>query len=916
MILAEQQLALVQVGLFALGVGLSWLAGRLLKEKKQPGTPDAPTTLATRGSFVQRVLGRRKVAAVFGWAGERASRKEGGGGGKGGLFGGGGDKEKIWTESGWHQLAVGPGQILHEIEQAGKVIFKGPITNISHPSGSFISLGGEGGFFIYWGEVDQPINFFLGGTGVVLGNATGVFSRWPHCMYIDWRGKRLGTSPVWPALNYDIEIGPSATYLSDTPASMVGDFVLDGQSEILSAIPILDGNSVVNGAEGTGLFRFTTLQFREPQPAFFTGGRLRLTGNGSLPDQDYNILKVEHQVDFVFPNNKLRSTRVYPVGGISGASVDGNIQAYTTDVTNGYNLAHLLADLWFSAWPHGIKKSQSIFDMPSMEALGTLMVTEDLRGSLIASDGKDLRALFANTHQDMGVLLPYNFTTGKLQFVSIREPSGQLPNLTTDALVKVTETVVRHGPNKVDRLLFTFPDQENRFREQPIGVDDTGHVSRQEFFRARTVTIESTVLFPTAAKIAERRSQEEVNAVTHKLSSNRAARLLLPGNQITAAGIPEVLLVTAVTTDPLSGLVVVDCMPDFLGAKKSAFIAPSGEPVTPVQLALPDLMFKAFEIPEWISGPFQAVAALRVRAHNQITGAVIHISRDDSTFTAKTTDLTNMQGGDLTNAIAIDDLMEQDLGPIFDLVGPDIANVLDLSADLVSWRSGRQLVCINDELFFLKTIDSLGGNSYQMRGLIRARYDTRPAAHAAGSDIYIFQDDDGSPITDVLIEPQVTLYMKSQAFGNGSTDLGSVDSDSLALYGKGIRPVPVSDIRFNTLTDPAGVSTHSWVGTGSTDLDITWGYFTPQSTASGAGFSGAGTPQFAADPEGLFLVEILDSGDNIIRSLTRTPNNYIYTETNRLADFSAAEPATFKVRVTQLRAGLLADTVTQTFTRI
>ncbi len=912
--LAEQLQSYVQLGLFVLSIGLSILAAKLLAPKKQAGTPDAPTTLATRGSFIQRVLGRRKVAAVFGWAGERASRKEGG---KSGFLGVGAQKgEKVWTEMGWHLLAVGPGQILHEIEQAGKIIFKGPITNVSHPSGSFISLGGEGGFFIFWGEVDQPINFFLGGTGVTQSNATGVFSRWPNLMYIDWRGKRLGTSPVWPALNYDIEIAPSATYLSDTPSSMLGDFVLDGQSEVLSAIPILDGDSVVNGAEGTGLFRFTTLQFREPQPAFFTGGKVRLTGNTNLADQDFDILKVEHDVDFVFPNNKLRSTRVYPVGGLSGASVDGNIQAYTTDTTGGYNLAHLLADLWFSAWPHGIKKSQSLFDMPSLEALGTLMATEDLRGSLIASEGKDLRTLFATVHQDMGTLLPYNFRTGKLQFVSIREPSGPLPNLPADALVKVTETEVRHGPNKVDRLLFTFPDQENRFREQPIGIDDAGHVSRQEFFRARTVPIESTVLFPTAAKIAERRSQEEVNAVTHKLSSNRAARLLLPGTQITADGIAEVLLVTAVTTDPLSGLVVVDCIPDFLGAKASAFIAPSGNPLAPVQLALPDLMFKTFEIPEWISGAFQTVAVLRVRAHNQITGAVIHISRDDSTFETKTTDLSNMQGGDLTTAIAIDDLHEQDLGPIFDSVGPDIANVLDLSADLVSWRNGRQMVCINDELFFLKTIDSLGGDSYQMRGLIRARYDTRPVAHAIGSDIYIFQNDDGAPINDVLIVPQVTLYMKSQAFGNGATDLGSVDSDDLALYGKGVRPVPVSDIRFDTLSDPAGVSTHSWVGTGSTDLDITWGYFTPQSTAAGAGFSGAGTPQFPAPPEGEFLVEILDSGDSLIRSVTVATNDYTYTETDRLADFSAAEPAIFKVRVTQLRAGLLADPVTQTFTRI
>ena len=129
--------------------------------------------------------------------------------------------------------------------------------------------------------------------------------------------------------------------------------------------------------------------------------------------------------------------------------------------------------------------------------------------------------------------------------------------------------------------------------------------------------------------------------------------------------------------------------------------------------------------------------------------------------------------------------------------------------------------------------------------------------------------------------------------------------------------MPVEEIRFDTLhvSVPDGVSTHSWSDAIGGDLPATWGYYTPKSTGTGAGFAGAGVPQEGADPEGDFLVEILSSGDALKRSLTTDTNDYIYTETDRIADFSG-EPASFKIRVTQLRAGLFADSTTQTFTKV
>jgi hypothetical protein len=884
------------LGFAVLSIGLSLVAAKFTKKKSELQEPDQPTSLAMRGSFLPRVLGRRRVGVIFSWAGDRTQTKERGSGGKG-IFSKR-KKVKIWRESGWHLLAVGPGKVLYDIEQQGKVIFKGPITAISHPSGTTIDLGNEGSFRIFWGEVDQPPNSFLGSNS--RRPAIGVTSSWPNVFYIEWTAKRLSESPIWPELTYDIEVEPVESHLSNTPAYMAATDViaLDGT--------VFEITDATDGAEGFGHFTIQGYGFNE----FLPNGIFRLAGNTGLPDQD---LEVHHALASSFD-----VTHIWPKGGLSGATADGTLQSYSRPADDGYNPAHILAELWFSAWPHGIKQDKSQFDMDSLEDLGTLAVAEDLKGSVIAKEGQNLRSWMANIHQDLGVVLPHNFSTGLLQFVPVRAPTSSIPVLAEDMITALPEIETLHGERPIDRIIFSFADRENRFRVMTIGVDDSGQSTRQEYFRARTVPIVSTINFETANIIAERRSQEELaGRSVQRILANRGARLLLPGTQLSVEGIAGVLLVTSIELDPLSGQVTVNTMPDFLGATTSEFLQITGQVSDPERGVEPDPQWQLLEMPEWLSGPEQVVMMARLRAHEQIDGAAIHISRDDTTFTLAGTDISIMQGGTLATAISLDEFWEIDEGPIIDAVGPDIASVLDLSSDLVSWRNGRQFVSINGELFFLKTIVALGGDQYRLDGLIRARYDTQPEAHEIGDEVFIIQDDDGLPIEDVLVEPEVTLYSKSQALGAGNINMALVPSEAIALYGKGIRPVPVREIRFDTLhvSVPDGVSTHSWADAIGGDLPATWGYYTPRSPGTGAGFAGAGVPQEGADPEGVFLVEILSSGDVLKRSTTTDTNDYIYTEADRVADFSG-EPASFKIRVTQLRSGLSSDTTIQTFTKV
>lgn len=182
--------------LFAIGVGLSILAGLLLRPKggKNNLGEDTPTTLATRGSYVPLLIGKRKIGHAFGWAGFRRSVQRSTGGGKKG----GGGSQTVWYESGWHMLCAGPATGLYEIRANNKVIWSGTMTSDTTPSGTATTIANVGTFSIFWGELDQqPHDRLVQGTGIRSG--------WPGLCYIYWHDYQLGGSPTWPTLEYVVK---------------------------------------------------------------------------------------------------------------------------------------------------------------------------------------------------------------------------------------------------------------------------------------------------------------------------------------------------------------------------------------------------------------------------------------------------------------------------------------------------------------------------------------------------------------------------------------------------------------------------------------------------------------------------------------------------------------------------------------
>lgn len=894
----------VQVGLMALSVGLSLLAAKLLKPKnKNPISDDKPTTLTTRGSYCNWLLGIREVGPFFAWAGDRAKRKEKLPGGKGLAS----PKQDVWYEAGWHVLAIGPCEALLAIKQSGTAIFRGRITRASHPSGSTVDLGGEGAFTIYWGEQTQPINTFLGNADRV-----GVSSRWPRLTYVVWNKKRLGGSAIWPVLNYTLERRPSGSFLTGSQPWYEPTQVAVGSPQAIVG-------RVASASPDVGYLQIVGDYTQEITP----GRNIAVAGN-ALASGDYEVRRTEAvkvllglnaEGDPIFETR----TNVYLETGTAGANIAGTIDTYTFATDDGANIAHIVADMLFEQWPGGLgldPDGLEPWDLDSLEAWGAEAEALELRSSVVGVAGEEVSSLIGAIMQDHGVLIAIDtLNEGRMVFQRIRKPTGTLPNISEDLFSGgAPERQKMLGEKNADKITYKFTDRDNAFGDMTIMVRDDGSVGYSEYARAREVPIVSTVHFATAAILAEQRSQEDLGgAAQFTLRVTRGARELLPGAAITADTFDDVLRVLEVGVDPLSEEITFKVQPDTYGVRRSDFVnQPGGGTGTPLD---PEQdVFRSIEIPEaLLSTEDMFLTVMRIRAHAQVFEAAEHISGDDVTYTMVGVETGAAFGGFLDAAVSASAAYYEAQGPTFAGVGPDDSATLDLTGDDVSWSRGRQLAVLADddgfEVCFVRKVTALGGGQYRLDGLLRARYDTRRRAWGVGAEVYIFANDEFTQFEDILLVPGDPLYVKSQPNATGGTiSLAAIAPKATTQRGKGV--VPVDPEALHVTAPSMGSASYT---TGE-DVSLRWGWSTSSSKNTGAGYQAAGTAIGAPVIKGSFIVELRTTGGTLV-STTNTTSPTITFLNASLAAAPISE-GSFKVRVFHTNNGFTSSYVELTVTKV
>lgn len=890
----------VQVAQVVIAVGLSYLAGRMLAKKADsPVRDDSPTTLATRGSYMNWFVGIRAVGPVFCWAGDREMKKEKvEGGGKGGDT----PEQEVFYEGGWHMLGVGPVVALHAIKSGSKVIFNGPITSESHPSGTTVSLGKEGTFTIYWGEETQPVNTFLGGAGRV-----GINSRWPFMCYIVWNKKRLGTSPNWPLLEYVLERRPSTGLLTQSQAWYDPNFTLTGPSFSLTGF-------LSNANENTGYLEVQYDQTRYFKPRV----RVELTGTG-LANGQYEVLRSSTVQVVVgttvngFPIKETR-TRVFLQNGTLGATGAGTMQVYEMDDTDGANIAHLTAELLFAQFPQGLALDPiglEPWDLDSLEALGVEAETDEWRSSVFGAEGETAEAMLGNILQDHGTMLPIDTVTGALSFRRVRFPTGTLPTISSHLYAdSLPEIETLHGERPVDKLIFVFKDRSRNFGDMTIAIDEDGQATYQEQQRARKVPIVSTVQFYTAGALSELRSPEELAQVGEfRLQASREARDLIPGDAILADSFEEVLRVVSVQADPLSESVKLSVLPDFYGARKTTFENQDGGGQPVIQDPEQDVQANWIEVPEQVLGGLgaeQTILVPHVRAHSLITFASLHLSADDVAYTLWGNDTFYQTGGSLIDPLTTTGPTYVAQGPTYTEAGPDNSTLTqDLSADLTNWGAGRQLCVIVStegvEICFLQRATIVGAGVRRLDGLLRARYDTRKLAHPAGAKVYIFDRDAITPVTDVLLQPGADLYVKTQpGTSAGQVTLSAVPAIAETLAGKGQVPIKPDylHVRAPRLSVPG-------YATGE-NVTVSWA-LSSGTPGTGAGGQNAGTAIGAPVIPGTVQIELLTTGDVLKATKAVSADQTEVTFTNAEIIAALGSETNFKVRATHVANGQVSE---------
>lgn len=1001
-----------------------------------PTTDFQPTTLATQGSFVPLLVGRRRLGHVFAWAGLRASgttmvRVEQKGSKKKSRSSG----NIVYTEEGWHLLCVGPATRLYRIYQDGKVIFNTEITPVTTPSGSTLTTSDGTGdtFQIYWGESDQPTN-------AALGNAlrVGITSRWPLVCYVYWTRKTLGAAPRWGQIEYDIECsgrfgaGTGETELpatnlvfhvkADAGVTMgVGNKVsqwddqsgngahvtqalggnqptwvdeaaptglpmvdFNGSTDFLkrtvaggyfassagevwaivrpdtapgSAQVILGSNDVASNTRGMacsissieGPYPECNQRDNDTQNAAratnpLVAGRLYLVrwrSDGSAWAIEMNG-EAEAMVAYLPPNNgdwfadtsardhftlaaieRLAGVQGFFDGRIGEMAVFSDDQTTAdADQTRDYFMSRwfgvggfksVLGTILFSEWPQGLGLDEDDFDQDALDAVNSLLSAEGMLQSVVAH-GDEAAGVIGSILQDAGVMLYRSPSTGLLAFEAARR--GTATAVPDDMVVDVgaAEVVVHHQELATTRVVFTFPDIERAFRETTIAIDSDAAADRLAHHRARRLDL-LTVIDPAVAKlVVERRSQEELAVgAAYTIKMNREARAeLRPNRLISVTNVAEVLRVLEVAPDNDGNAVDVKATPDFYGSEPSTWVPPSGGSPdaggTPVA-ADPQATF--IEVPAHLLdfGDPTTIVVPRVRNHDQVAYANIHLSTDGTTYQLVDVEFNLQTGGTLLEGIAADASWKIDTGPTLTIAGPPDDDVVDdLTADEPSWRLGRQVAVIGEEIFFLKKLTAVGGTTYRLDGLLRARYDTERAAHAIGAKVYVFEFDEILSVTDPMIVPGASLYVKPQPVAATALSLASVTAINKTLTGKGVVPMKPCALR---VTAPAvGVPAYA---TGE-DVSFAWAWRSTEFPKTGAGMQGAGSAVGQSSPRGEFEIKVFNASAVLVRTELRSVPEWTYDNADLQTDL--AGETNFSVEVREVNGGYKSSAVTMAVVKL
>lgn len=577
--------------------------------------------------------------------------------------------------------------------------------------------------------------------------------------------------------------------------------------------------------------------------------------------------------------------------------------------SSGWNPAHAIYQLLTASFPHGSGVDPASLDLTRFQQLGVLLENEHLPINIIGRSGMSLAKLLADMMQDIGLAIPQvgDLLTPWLVRETYAPFDEVIPRWDASILqTPLQEQIIKDiSRPSASRMLFQFPYNDNRYRKYDMVIDYDANAAVNARVETAKVDIPSITHIDVANKVVARRQVEmltDQRVLRGKFM--RDARLINSGQRfdLLGSGRFRVMSIKRLADD---GACELEYMADPFGDVPSTFVPESPVPVDQIpdrNSAIPaadDLAFDFFEPPcTFARSVVPLIFGVRARDNVDISGSNAWLSTMDVTYSQIGSAGPNMNTGLLTEALDLTDNVIVESGPIVDLESVDVAAISDLTADSDSWLTGSQNLLINDEWFFLQSVTALGGTLYQLNGLARARHDTKQGVHSIGARIWIFKTQNVELLGGSVVIGQ-SIFYKSVPFNDTQVaDITGITPVNKQIVGRTLNPLSVTGLRTgNVLTDARGN-----VFVAAADTVIDWNYRVCNGAGVALGEQVAGTILSTTDlpSDGPATLEILDSGDVVVRTvaIANDAATYTYTTANRTADFGG-EPALFKVRVTQ-----------------
>jgi hypothetical protein len=521
-----------------------------------------------------------------------------------------------------------------------------------------------------------------------------------------------------------------------------------------------------------------------------------------------------------------------PPSGLIGFSASATIGA---DNDKGWNPALCLLVLLMEESPLGCAIPNCRIDFLSFNTVGQDLVTEGLGANILVQDGQTAENVVAGILEDIGAML-YE-VDGKIGIRLIRKVDSPI-QISDSVMLPPYEEIDRfHRITQTDQVVFTYANINREFAPDIVNIEDDGLSEGGTRRRQRRVPLTIATNETVAWKIANRRLQENFAPFAkYGIKFIRDFKLMLPGDVVSHPTLGDLRLIetrfdaTTPTTDALFVQDVYGLAPNYTDPDDGGGGGTTESP-------LPDILFRMFEVPRTMcqrfnyTGTLSVFSMLRVRKRNSVARAGLYRGATSLDLTLVTSTTKRQFGGFLKRTM-VSDYRYDDDSLIIDIFGSAFANLTDddkrkhandlaafvPSTTTSSWFGGGITIIIgssgNEEVCYAKQIEPYETAvfnkegvpqtkviSYKVRGLIRARHQTKAATHYAGASVYVFQANLNTQQPLVVlgtIGQGLYAYHKSRAYNaNGTaTTLLSSPNSNIVVRGKWAKAIPVQFVRY------------------------------------------------------------------------------------------------------------------------